>query len=424
MESLRIALVSDWFLPRVGGVEVSIDELAAELSREGHETFVVTSTGLHSDGSGPLENRNGFTVYRVPSRIHGLDGVTADPFAVVRALLFVKWNAFDIVHSHGISSTLSLFSSMIASGGTGVPSVLTNHSLLDDGIQPPVRWLLRYALKWPRVITGVSNAAARDVERISGRRAFVTPNCINVRAWRENVRPIELGGEPAIVITSRLSKRKNPLEIAMVAEELMKRLPRARLYVIGSGSEGALLKSRLNDKGLGSVVELLGLRPRDEIAGLLASADFFVLTSRRESFGVAILESMALGTVPVIYKSPGALDLVADGVNGFVVDGPKRLVDKIVEVHENRDLYAKLSSKAASTAEKFDCSRVIREFVMPLYRLALDKCEEGDERFLVYRAYRQIVGDPVRRGEWCRERKWLYHEHAREGLVPVVRRRA
>ncbi|MGC9210418.1 MAG: glycosyltransferase family 4 protein [Acidilobus sp.] len=424
MESIRIALVSDWFLPRVGGVEVSIRELAAELGRQGMEVFVITTSRGENDGRGPLESSEEYTVYRAPSLLNGPDGVTVDPLAVARSLLFIKRNAFDLVHSHGVSSTLSLLTSMIAAGGTGVPTILTNHSLLSDSLVWPASYLLRYALRWPRALTGVSRAAARDIERISGRKASVTPNCINVRAWIESARPLELEGDPTIIITSRLSRRKNPLEIAMVAEELVKRMPRARLYVIGDGLLGPELKRQLSYRGLGGYVKLLGVRPREEVAGLIASADFFVLTSRRESFGLAVLESMALGTVPIVYESPGVTDLVLNGVNGFIVNDPKSLVERLQEAYETDGLYARLSNEASRTAERFDCERVVRDIILPLYRDVIDRCEVDDRRFLAYTIYRRLTGDPVVRGEWCKGRKWLYHERAKEGIVPIVRRRA
>ncbi len=425
MEALRVALVSDWFLPRVGGVEVSIHELARGLSRRGHEVFVLTHPNSLS-GARPALDRidDGYTVYWIPSRLHGADEVTVDPLAVVRSLLFVKRNAFDVVHSHGVTSTLGLMTAMIARGGTGIPSVLTNHSLLSDGLRDPLRRLVKYGLSWPSVLTGVSRAAARDIEAISGRPAVVTPNCIDVKAWRETSEPIDLEGEPAIVITSRLSKRKNPLEIARVAELVLKRLPRASFHVIGDGALGPALRATLERRGLDGRVRLLGIRPRREIAKILASADFFALTSYKESFGLAVLEAMALGAVPVVYRSPGVIDLVENGVNGFVVSDPQTMAETIASTYEDHDLYARLSWASVKRAEIFDCGNVISNYVEPAYSSAIEGCRESDRRFLLYRFYRTLVGDPVKVGEWCEERKWLYHERAKEGIVPIVRRRA
>ncbi len=425
MERLRVALVSDWFLPRVGGVEVSIHELASGLSRRGHEVFVVTHPNSASGDRPKLEVMgDGYTVYWIPSHVHWVDEVTVDPLTVTRSLLFLKRNAFDLVHSHGISSTLSLLTAVIASGGTGIPSLLTNHSLLSDGIPAPVRRLVRYGLKWPNVLTGVSRAAAADIELLSGRSAVVTPNCINVRTWREAAEPVELEGDPVVIITSRLSRRKNPLEVTRVAELVTRRLARASFYVIGDGTLGPSLRAELSRRGLDRQVRLLGVRPRGEIAKILAAADFFALTSYRESFGLAVLEAMALGAVPVVYRSPGVVDLVSDGESGMIVEGAEAMAEAIVRTYEDQGLYKRMSEAAERRSEVFDCDNVIESFIMPAYLSALEGCETMDRRFLVYRIYRRMVGDPVRQGEWCKERKWLYHERAKEGIVPVVRRRA
>jgi len=424
LESLRIAMVSDWFLPRVGGVEVSIHELAHALGMRGHEVFVVTHGHTNTKGSQVLEDGDHYIVYRIPSPLNVKDDVTLDPLAVARSVLFIKRNAFDLVHSHGISSTLSLVTSMVASGGIGVPSVLTNHSLISNDLPPGVRRLLKYGLKWPTVLTGVSRAASHDVEVISGRNSRLTPNCIDVNKWREAASSQRLEGDPAVIITSRLSRRKNPLEIARVAELVLRRLPRAVFYVIGDGVLSADLRKLIASRGLEGHVRLLGTRPRHEVAKMLSGADFFALTSYRESFGLAVLEAMALGLVPVVYRSPGVLDLVEDGQSGFVVDDATSMAEAIANAYEDQALFRSASRASVERARLFDCQAVIDSYVLSVYREALNSCSQNDRRFLVYRLYRRLVGDPVRPGEWCSERKWRYHERAKEGLVPVVRRRA
>ncbi len=430
METLRIVMLSDWFLPRVGGVEVSIDELSRGLSREGHEVFVVSHSYRVNNVMPELELREGFYVYRVRTGLLARDDVTYDPLAVAKAALFIKRNAVDVVHAHGLSSTLSLLGSMIASGGTGVPVVLTNHSLIGSSLNPLARTLLRYALKWPAELTGVSRAAALDISRVSGRPAEVVPNCIDIKRWRSLAKSndeVPVDGDPSIIITSRLSPRKNPLEIAAVARLVVKELPRAVFYVIGDGSLARDLRETLGREGLDGRVRMLGIMPRERLPGILASADMFVLTSYRESFGISVLEAMALGVPVVVYSSPGVLDLVDHMVNGAIVNGPEEMARMIVRLSSDEALRRRLSQEAALKAVQFDCRAVVPRYLDVYRRSMQDKCCVSDRRFLAYRLFRLLVGDPVKKGEWCFDRKLRYNERAsrsKKGAVPVFRRGA
>ena len=420
MESLRIEMVSDWYVPRVGGVETSICELSRALARAGHEVFVVTNNGPRASS---LElGRDGVYVYRIRSAIN-VGGVTADPLAVARMALFGKRNAVDVIHAHGVTSTMSFMSAMISSGGTGIPSVLTHHSIIARSLPRPLRPLLRYALKWPWVLTAVSRAAAEDLRELSGREVVVTHNCIDVRRWRELGNGGELDGEPSIVFVGRVTDRKNPLEVVSVARGIARRLPRAKIYVVGDGELARVLAYEVSRSGLSDRVVMLGRRPRAEVAKIMSASDFLVVTSRNEAFGLAVLEAMALGVVPVIYDSPGVRDLVVDGFNGRLAGGAEEVAEAIASLWEDQGAYKALSAAAAATSERFDCN-VVKDVYLDVYKRAIDGCVELDRRALVYRAFRALVGDPVRRGEWCHGKKWYYHERAREGIVPVIRRGA
>ena len=420
MESLRIEMVSDWYAPRIGGVETSICELSRALARAGHEVFVVTNNGPR--GSSLELSSEGVYVYRIKSIVN-VRGVTADPLAVTKMALFGKRNAVDVIHAHGVTSTLSFMSAMISSGGTGIPSVLTHHSIIARSLPRPLRLLLRYVLKWPWVLTAVSRAAAEDLRELSGRDVLVTHNCIDVRRWRELGSGGELEGEPSIVFVGRVTDRKNPLEIVSIARGIAKRLPKAKIYVVGDGELVRALASEVSSSGLADRVIMLGRRPRADVAKIMSASDFLVTTGRNEAFGLAVLEAMSLGVVPVIYDSPGVRDLVIDGLNGRLAKGADEVAEAIAALWEDPGAYKALSAAAIATSEKFDCGAV-KDVYLSAYKRAIDGCEELDRRSLVYRAYRALVGDPVRRGEWCHGKKWYYHERAREGIVPVIRRRA
>lgn len=92
------------------------------------------------------------------------------------------------------------------------------------------------------------------------------------------------------------------------------------LWMIGDGPERAAAEARAAALGLGDRVRFLGATPTPEawVAGALA----LVLPSTREAFGLAALEAMAMGVVPVVARTGGLAEVVEDGVSGWCVEAP------------------------------------------------------------------------------------------------------
>lgn len=90
-------------------------------------------------------------------------------------------------------------------------------------------------------------------------------------------------------------------------------------YVMcGIGPEKAGLEQYVSEHGLGKNIRFLGFR--DDIHEILQSSDCFVLSSFREGLSVALMEAMAEGLPVVCGRIRGNVDLVQDGVGGYLID--------------------------------------------------------------------------------------------------------
>src|SRR4051794_21074668 len=119
---MRIAHVTDFYLPRLGGIELHVSDLATRQLAAGHEVTVVTASPSHGAAE-PL----GADVVRVTDayrRPHVLD--PRAPFAGARVLLD---EGFDVVHVHvAIASPLAFWAARTCAQA-GLPTVVTVHSL-------------------------------------------------------------------------------------------------------------------------------------------------------------------------------------------------------------------------------------------------------------------------------------------------------
>jgi glycosyltransferase involved in cell wall biosynthesis len=122
---------------------------------------------------------------------------------------------------------------------------------------------------------------------------------------------------PAIVSAGRLAEAKNfPLLIDAMAL-LRRRLPAARLFILGQGDQEPQLRQQIASLGLSDAVRLCGFQRNPW--KYIARADVFALTSRYEGFGNVLVEAMACGVPVVVTSSPGPLEIVRDAVDGVIV---------------------------------------------------------------------------------------------------------
>ncbi len=200
-----------------------------------------------------------------------------------------------------------------------------------DAHRPPWQALLdrTTAARVDRYITN-SEAAARFLaaERgVASTRIRVVPNGIDIApfaraaAGRTAARAA-LGLAPRTIALLTVANLRAPkgLDVLVETAARLAARPAGRPFiwlVAGEGPLAADLAADLEQRSLTSHVRLLGFR-RD-VGTLLAAADIFCLTSRREGVPVAILEAMAAGRAVVATRVGGVSELVVDGETGHLV---------------------------------------------------------------------------------------------------------
>jgi glycosyltransferase involved in cell wall biosynthesis len=157
---------------------------------------------------------------------------------------------------------------------------------------------------------------------------------------------------PVIVAAGRLADAKNyPLLIEAVAL-LRARLP-VQLIILGTGDREASLRALVAEKQMERVVTFAGFQRNPW--RYIARADVFALSSRYEGFGNVIVEAMACGVPVVTTSSPGTREIVADGLDGLLVDRhePAALATALARMLEEPGLRARMAVEARRSARRF-----------------------------------------------------------------------
>jgi glycosyltransferase involved in cell wall biosynthesis len=356
---VRIALVCDWYRPRIGGIELHLQDLARALSKRGHDVVVVTSTPGGEEFDDVRVRR--IKAPRLPP--FGLLFTPAGFRAVADAIAAERP---DVVHTHVSVVSPTAFAGARAAQRQRLATVVTFHSMIPSAraLAPGLGALLG-AASWTARYTAVSQCVALAVRPFAPSQSFVVlPNAIDVSAWRPDGAR-ERGDELRLVSVMRLNGKKRPLVLVAMMRRLRAALPgvRIRLRIAGDGPQRAIVTRAIARAQLRDRVELLGTCSRDRIRELLAESDVFVLPAVRESFGIAALEARAAGLPVVAMSNSGVAEFIEHGREGLIARNDAEFVAHVATLAGDPERLRAISNHNRQNPPPFDWATVVDQHV-------------------------------------------------------------
>jgi phosphatidylinositol alpha 1,6-mannosyltransferase len=315
---MRVAIITESFPPDVNGVAHCVLRVAELLAARGHQPLVVAPQPPRETGEpGPFP----YPVVRVPAvPLPGYPSFRLGlPSRRVRDAL-IRHQA-EVVHlaspvvlgAHGAAVAGRLGLPVVAVYQTDLPSYARAYRLGGAGEAFAWRWL-----------RGIHNSAARTLAPSTVTATGLLGRGIrNVWLWGRGVDTVRFdpvrrseqirarlapGGELIAGYVGRLAKEKRVELLTRITA-----LPGVRLVIVGAGPAEALLREHM------PAASFLGERRGDELAAIYASFDVFVHSGPYETFGQTLQEAAASGLPVVAPAAGGPLDLVEDGVTGYLV---------------------------------------------------------------------------------------------------------
>lgn len=355
---MRVALVCDWFLPRLGGIELHLRDLALALRARGVDARVVTTT------RGP-DLVDGVPVHRVRAALSPVGGFAFTPAGLGRLGRMLDAEGFDVVHAHASVVSPVAYTGALAGVRMGLPTVLTFHSMLHRSAlllgasESLFGWMADRI-----VLSAVSSVVASQAVRwLPGAAVAILPNGIDTAFWRDGIAPRSPGngGEVTVVSAMRLSRKKRPttlLRAFAAARRFVGDAPSMRLVIAGDGPDRVALAREAMGLGMGDRVELPGQLSRAALRELYQRADIFVLPSERESFGIAALEARAAGLPVIAMLESGARDFVRQGVDGLLARDARDLARAIGRLAVDGPFREYVARHNASVPPPYDWAEV------------------------------------------------------------------
>jgi glycosyltransferase involved in cell wall biosynthesis len=342
---MRICIVYDCLYPHtVGGAERWYRNLSQRLAEEGHEVTYLTlrqwEPGDEPDlpGVRVVAVASQMTLYRagrrriLPPLVFGLG---------VLGHLLRYGRRYDVVHT----ASFPYFSLLAA----GLVRPLVGFRLVADWHEVWTReywrkylgplggrvgwWVQGRCLRIPQRAFCFSHLVERRLQELDVRGAVTVLEGQFEGAPSEAARP----AEALVVFAGRHILEKNPLAVVRAVARAREKIPSLRAEILGDGPERPKVLAAIAEHGLEGVVEAPGFVDGTVVENALARALCLVLPSRREGYGLVVLEAMSRGTPVVVVRGEdnAAVEFVAEGENGFVAATATAddLAAAIVRVH-------------------------------------------------------------------------------------------
>jgi phosphatidylinositol alpha-1,6-mannosyltransferase len=217
-------------------------------------------------------------------------------------------------------------------------------------------------------VSSFTRDAIARLMKIDPAKIALIPNGVDLERFRprqprpESVDRFGVRGRRVILSVGRLVPRKGMDHLVAAMPAILESCPDAHLLIVGEGPLRPALERLIGNHGLGGHVTLLGAVQDEALRELYALADIFALPNRTlpdgdtEGFGLVFLEANASGKPVVAGRAGGAVDAVADGVNGLTVNGEDvaEIADAVIRLLNDPELRGKLAVQGLALARASD----------------------------------------------------------------------
>ncbi|QDK70066.1 glycosyltransferase family 4 protein [Lactococcus protaetiae] len=342
---MRVGLFTDSYFPQISGVATSIQTLAVELEKLGHEVFIFTTTDPNADVD---HEKNIIRLQSIPfvslaERKIVLKGVFA-------AYQIAKEYDLDIIHTQ-TEFGMGILGKMVAVQ-LRIPVIHTLHTKYEDYvyyiakgrlIRPSmVKYIIRNFLRGTEAIICPSEMV---LETVNGYGVTlpkrVIPTGIEIERFkREDITAEDtlklrdkLGikkDEIMLLSLSRIAAEKNIQAVIHALPDILTEFP-VKLVIVGHGPYADTLKALVSDLNLDDIVIFTGRVENEQTAYYYKAADFFISASTSETQGLTYLEALAAGTRVIAAKNPYLNTLINDVEFGRLFDGENDIAEQTCE---------------------------------------------------------------------------------------------
>ena len=347
---MNICMLSQ-YLPRIGGIENIVSDLAQRLVQKGHNVCVVAPDYKEKRNKSKIpisETLNGVKLYRFKKTGGFPFGIDELKNMYRKVLEADKKEKFDILHAHFAKNEGLV--GVFAARKLSIPLITTVHG---SDIMPVwggmcesswSRFWVRQVLKRSFRLSTVSNFLKKEVEKhgVESNKVKVIHNWIEPEIFSCPVETKQEKEKDFEMLSARRLVKKNGVDLLLAALRNLEATSLKEsylLHVLSNGPEEENLRSMIKGKRYASQVRFHGSVEFSEYLRILHRVDVSVIPSRWEGFGMVILEAFASGSCVVATSVGGIPEIIEHEKTGILVKPePKSIAEGILTLYENDEL--------------------------------------------------------------------------------------
>lgn len=357
---MKLLIITEGYYPHTGGLEKIVTEVAEGLYSTGrYEIQVVTFTNEEEYS----EMVHGISVLYIP--LHVFDGkrrFICEFLNARKRLKQILTENYDFVSIQYMGYFSAIFSSL----RTKTKYSISIHGTDVTGQQSKlIKRIQKRVVDRASVVISNSYYLADVLEKklnISLQQKLrVIWNGIHM----ENYETVEKLTEAKVIVAVGRFAYKKGFDVLIEAfAQVVKSCPDATLVIAGDGVEKSKCEQLSENLGVKEHIEFLGTIPNENIANVFARGKIFVCPSRNESFGIVVLEAMALGIPVIATDSGGVTEILDGGKYGCIVprEDFQSLAQKMIELLCDDVQCIKLHNQGLHRIKEFTIEKVIARY--------------------------------------------------------------
>jgi glycosyltransferase involved in cell wall biosynthesis len=366
---MRVALITETFLPNVNGVVTTLCRVLEHIQEQGHEAILFAPQGAPQTYAGteiiPLGG--------IPLPLYPELNVTPPQFGITARLREFQPDVIHLVAPAILGSMVPVLAQnlhipLLSSYHTDLVAYSKHYGLgiFQSIFSSYLRWIHNHS----RITLCPSTATLHDLRSQGFRRLKVWGRGVDTQRFHPNYRDeswrLSVGAAPedrVLLYVGRIGKEKR-LDLL---EQATCDMEHVRLVIVGDGPARPELEKRMQHMP----VTFTGYLKGHDLATAYASADMFVFPSDTETFGQVVQEAMASGLPVVGARSGGTIDLVREGVTGALFE-PGIATDlrtQLSQILLNPDRLYAMGKAGRIAAERRSWRSVLNELMQHYHRL-------------------------------------------------------
>ena len=356
--------------PTYGGSGVVATELGIELAALGHEVhFISYSQPFRLNG-----RDLGIFYHEVPVSSYPLFEFPPYDLALASRMAEVAESySLDVLHVHYAipHSIAALLAQQMLATTQRLPFITTLHGtdITLVGADRSYFPITKFSIEKSDGITSISEYLRRQTVEVFGvaNEIRVIHNFVNCELYRpddikKGARQYAPGGEKLLIHLSNFRPVKRALDCVRILAEVRKTVP-ARLLMAGDGPDRPPAEHLA--RALKVERDVLFLGKQNHVERLIPLAHVLLMPSDLESFGLAALEAMACGVVPVATRVGGVPELITDAEDGFLEspgDIPAMAARAAALLSDDALHYRMAKAGRWNAAERFCTDKIIPQY--------------------------------------------------------------